>query len=288
MPIDLADIDPRIVVRDQHGTEAPFSRGVMATSLLATGVLTDEAYRLASLVQARLLHHERHNIAVLDLVELTRLTLDEHAPDSNVARRWTAWRRSVQSGRPMVIALGGAPGVGKSIFATRLAVRLGITEVLSTDAVHEVLRLVVPPFVMPELHRPVSDLVEESFAGFERQSEGIASAAAAVVAGFVEDGRSVIVEGVHLLSGAITAHLANSARSPVVVERVITIAEANEHGEHVIDEAVHDLERLTTIRSIQLHLMARAHQAGVTCLDDRNTADLAQDVVDEIISKGTS
>ncbi len=188
----------------------------------------------------------------------------------------------------MVIALGGAPGVGKSIFATRLAVRLGITEVLSTDAVHEVLRLVVPPFVMPELHRPVSDLVEESFAGFERQSEGIASAAAAVVAGFVEDGRSVIVEGVHLLSGAITAHLANSARSPVVVERVITIAEANEHGEHVIDEAVHDLERLTTIRSIQLHLMARAHQAGVTCLDDRNTADLAQDVVDEIISKGTS
>ncbi len=59
----------------------------MATSLLATGVLTDEAYRLASLVQARLLHHERHNIAVLDLVELTRLTLDEHAPDSNVARR---------------------------------------------------------------------------------------------------------------------------------------------------------------------------------------------------------
>jgi 2-phosphoglycerate kinase len=113
---------------------------------------------------------------------------------------------------------------------------------------------------MPEVHRPVSDLVEESFAGFERQSEAIASAAAAVVAGFVEDGRSV------------------------VVERVITIAEENEHGEHVVDEAVHDLERLNTIRSIQLHLVARAHQAGVTCLDDRDTADLTQDVVDNIVA----
>ena len=33
----------------------PFSRGIMATSLLATGVPTEEAYRLASVVQQRLL-----------------------------------------------------------------------------------------------------------------------------------------------------------------------------------------------------------------------------------------
>lgn len=284
MPIDLADIDQRIVVRDPHGADVAFSRGVLATSLLATGVLTDEAYRLASLVQARLLHHERHDIEIVELVELTRLTLDEHAPDPAVARRWTAWQRAKRTRRPMVIALGGAPGVGKSIFATRLAVRLGITDIVSTHAVREVLRLMVPARVMPELHRSTFDLVEESLAGFERQCVAVGSATAAVVDRLVGDGQSVIVEGTHLLPGAITAHLADDAGSPVVIERVITIVEPNEHGEHVVDEAVHDLDRLGTIRSIQHHLAVRARDAGITCLDERETADLAQHVVDEIVA----
>lgn len=100
MPIDLADIDPRIIVTDPLGTEVPFSRGVMATSLLATGVLTDEAYRLASLIQARLLHHDRHDVTISELVELTRITLDEHAPEPAVAQRWSAWQRAKQTHRP--------------------------------------------------------------------------------------------------------------------------------------------------------------------------------------------
>ncbi len=138
MPIDLADTDPRIIVRDRTGAALPYSRGIMATSLLASGVLTEEAHRLAALVQARLLHHDRHDVEAQELVELARLTLHEHAQDPAVVERWIAWREAKRSGRPIVIVLGGAPGVGKSTVATRLAVRLGITQVVTTDTIREV------------------------------------------------------------------------------------------------------------------------------------------------------
>ncbi len=90
----------------------------MATSLLATGIATEEAYRLASLVQARLLHHRRHDVEAHELVELVQVTLDEHATDPEITPRWLAWRHAKRSGRPIVMVLCGAPGVGKSTVAT--------------------------------------------------------------------------------------------------------------------------------------------------------------------------
>ena len=290
MPIDLADTDPRIIVRDRTGAALPYSRGIMATSLLASGVLTEEAHRLAALVQARLLHHDRHDVDAHELVELARLTLHEHAQDPAVAERWIAWRDAKQSGRPIVIVLGGAPGVGKSTVATRLAVRLGITQVVTTDAIREVLRLVVPPVVLPELHRSTFDLVGTSFAGFERQCNSVASATAAVVDRLATEHRSVIVEGVHLIPGAITSLVATHPARPVVIERLITIAEAAQHGEHLtrrfstgpLHNGTRHLDDFDAIRSIQQHLIRRADDAGIAMLDGRDTANLTQGIVDEI------
>ena len=44
-----------IIVQDRRENRLPFSRGIMATSLLATGVPTEEAYRLSSTIQRHLL-----------------------------------------------------------------------------------------------------------------------------------------------------------------------------------------------------------------------------------------
>ena len=63
---------------------------------------------------------------------------------------WPGGERSAGGpGRPVVIVLGGAPGSGKSTLATNLAVRLDITRVVTTDAMREVLRVVVPATVLP-------------------------------------------------------------------------------------------------------------------------------------------
>ena len=51
-----------IIVQDREDNRLPFSRGIMATSLLATGIPTEEAYRLSSLIQRRLLEHGHRRI----------------------------------------------------------------------------------------------------------------------------------------------------------------------------------------------------------------------------------
>ena len=43
-------------------------------------------------------------------------------------------------GVPLVLLIGGAPGTGKSTIATQVAHRLGITRIVSTDAVRQVMR----------------------------------------------------------------------------------------------------------------------------------------------------
>ena len=107
----------------------------MATSLLATGVPTEEAYRLASVVQQRLLMQGFRELDAEQLVQLTHDLLLTEANDVGIADRWTAWRRAKRSGRPIAIVLGGAAGTGKSTLATRLAVRLYIPRVVTTDAI---------------------------------------------------------------------------------------------------------------------------------------------------------
>jgi 2-phosphoglycerate kinase len=206
MPIDLQLSDPSITVVDRAGERLPFSRGIMATSLLATGIDTEEAYRLASTVQEALRHDGPRRLPAEELVVVTDELL-RSGPDGDViADRWMAWRTAKRTGRPLVIVIGGAPGVGKSTFATRLAVRLGITRIVTTDAIREVLRTVVPATVLPELHASTFELTTGpepgGFAQFDRQCDVVTSAMVSVAQRLSTEHRSLIAEGVHLAPGA--------------------------------------------------------------------------------------
>lgn len=178
----------------------------------------------------------------------------------------------------------------KSTFATRLAVRLGITRVVSTDAIREVMRLVVPPVVLPELHESIFDLVDESFERFDRQGDGVASATAAVIERYAAEGRSAIVEGVHLRPGALSSHLRDLPTRPAVAERLVTVGHPQLHSEQLHggvagelhDDADRHLDRFDAIRAMQEHLRRCADEAGVSSIDSRDTALLTRGIVNEI------
>lgn len=286
-----------IIVQDREDNRLPFSRGIMATSLLATGIPTEEAYRLASLIQRRLLDAGLEEIDAESLVRITDETLREEASEPDVAVRYSAWRRAKRSGRPVVIVLGGAPGTGKSTLATRLAVRLKITRVVTTDAIRDVLRTVIPTNVLPELHASTFEVLTpdapDPFAGFLRQSNAVGAAAVAVADRLADEHRSVIVEGVHALPGATTAALQSHAARPVVVERLIVQTEVEHHAELLRRRGTSEplrrgdrhLARLDRIRSIQDHLLDHARRTGTTVTDGGKAGDLTQDIVDEIVRR---
>lgn len=297
MPADLASRDERIVVHDRSGNSLPFSRGIMATSLLATGIPTEEAYRLASAVQQRLLETDASDLAAEDLVAFTKAALGEIVGGHEIAERWESWRQAKRTGRPLVIVLGGAPGVGKSTIATRLAVRLDITRVVTTDAIREVLRTVVPVAVLPELHQSTFELVVDGsidpYAGFDRQCDAVGAAGAAVADRLAREHRSMIIEGVHIRPGTLSPALADHPAEPIVVERLIVQHRIDLHKESLrrrgytepLRAGHRHLDGLDQIRSIQDHLLAQADLARVPVIDIADTAEFTQDLVHEIVQR---
>ncbi len=295
MPTDLSPLldEDVIRVRDRSDFELPFSRGIMATSLLATGVPTHEAYSVAKQI-ARTLKQE--GVREVGADELAGIAADELAngPGEVFAQRYRAWRYAKQLGRPLVVCLSGVSGVGKSTIATRLALRLGINRVLTTDAIREVLRTVIPTAVLPELHVSSFERVPAALAGdadgFALQMRAVSAACTAVAQRLVTEGRNVILEGVHLEPGAVQRELRARGEKAIVVERLLTLDDEGVHAAR-LDKRRRDqpgrkgarhLRHLPDIRDLQARLRDVAGQRGVPEHDILHPEDLTQSVVDEV------
>ena len=288
--------DRHLVVHDRAGARLPFSRGIMATSLLATGMPTVEAHRLASLLYTQLRGEERHEIEADELVERMHRLLLEHA-DATSAARWLAWRHAKRVHRPVVLSMCGAPGVGKSTISTRLAVRLEITRIVTTDTIREVLRTVIPQAVLPELHASSFELVDLDaalpFSGYERQNRAVSAAISAVVTRLCVEQRSSVVEGVHVAPGFLSEALSSHPTRPVVIERLIVEPDVAIHRERLAYRSHAEplrrgdrlLTEFDTIRAIQEHLMEAALAHGVPVIDPSGLGELTQSIVDEIVAR---
>jgi 2-phosphoglycerate kinase len=279
-------------VRDRVGLDLPFSRGIMASAILATGLPTDDAYRIASDIQRQLDSSGIAEIEADDIASLAAETIERYAGPS-FAQRYRSWRAAKRIGRPVVVVLSGAPGVGKSTVATRLAVRLGMSRVVTTDTIREVLRTVIPPTVLPELHASTYELdVPPAFAGFERQATVVASATAAVATRLATERRSVLLEGVHLLPGFVTRNLADHPARPIVVERLLVLDDEGVHRAQLKQRARSEpgrrgdrsLDHIVAIRHIQDHLLGHAAREGIPSFNLAYQAELTQRIVDAVVA----
>ena len=110
MPSDLAAASRLVIVRDSAGLGLPFSKGLMATSILATGAETDQAYAIAAEIQRELTGRGAADIDAHELAMLAARTIEARA-GAEFAARYQTWRRLRRDGRPLLLVLGGAPGV---------------------------------------------------------------------------------------------------------------------------------------------------------------------------------
>jgi 2-phosphoglycerate kinase len=205
-----------ILVREPTGESFPFSRGILAQSLMAVGLEPELAYSLAKDFEDDLWHEGLLEVTRDNLREKVRKSLEETS-GKDVARRYEMMKAVRQADKPIIILIGGAPGVGKSTLAAELAYRLGIRRLVSSDAVREALRSLIPPQLSPELHASsytawrVELLPDEDdkpkrkrvIRGYQAQSQQLAAALSAVVKRNVVEATSVVIEGVHLLPGLL-------------------------------------------------------------------------------------
>ena len=255
-----------IVVHKGHGL--PYSKGLMAQTLSATGIPPERAFELARVVERRLGAQAAGEIDVGRLHGLAEEVLAAEEGEGAV-RRYRGWRRLDRLERPVVVMIGGTTGVGKSTLATMLAARLGITRVIATDVIRQVLRAFFTHEAMPSVHHSAFDA--GGLEGYRTQAERVAIGVGAIVERTTSEAKPVLVEGVHVVPGALEPERRSRC---VPVEAVLVVEDEELHRGHFSRRpgrpAERYLERFGEIRELQAFLAERAVSQGVAVIDNQN------------------
>jgi len=209
----------------------------------------------------------------------------EPLPLSRALRRQRRYRELQRLGVPLVLLVGGGTGTGKSTVATEVAYRLGITRVTSTDVIRQTMRAFFSKEFMPSIHHssfevPAGVEAESDspvLPGFLEQTRNVLVGVRAVVDRALQEGWSMVIEGVHLVPGMFPP-----IEGALAVHCVLAIEDEAEHASHfwvrdAASEGLRPMQRyldaLPDIRFIQEYIVGRARRAGVPVVENLSIED---------------
>lgn len=287
--------------------EQPFSKGVLARSIRAAGIDLDHAYRLVGQLETRV-HDEALSILPRSELILRVSELLEKQVGAHAARRYRIVRRIRRLPKPLVVYIGGASGAGKSYLALELASLLRIYRVINTDAIRQVMRMLVTPAILPALHRssfepemafeaePAGqtglsllhlDSRKRLLAAFHEQATLVSVGIRAVVERAIAENMSVIVEGVHVDPARVPFPEFES--SAYQVPLILGTSDREVHRVRLLDRsrveerrADRSLQSFDAIRTINDHLLQMAEAKDLGLVDTSAAADPAINAVGAI------
>jgi 2-phosphoglycerate kinase len=270
----------------------------MARALIAAGVSAVRAYELASRIDRELSETRRDSIELERCREVAQEVLGDDAGGAAIDRL-LRFRDLQELELPIILLVGGATGTGKSTVATEAAHRLGITRVTSTDFVRQTMRAFFSVDFMPSIHyssfeadqalRVPEDAEDPVVSGFLEQTRNIAVGVQASIDRALEEGWSMVLEGVHLVPGLVPQRPVQGA---LVVQCVLTIDDEEAHASHfwvrdVSSDGVRPvhkyLDRLPDIRRVQELIVRRAERAGVPVIENTNIETSIRTVMDLVL-----
>ena len=195
---------------------------------------------------------------------------------------------------PIILLIGGATGTGKSTVATEVAYRLGITRVSSTDFVRQTMRAFLSPQFMPSIHRSSFDLPDEDelrdvLGAFVDQTQNVLIGVRAVIDRALQEGWSLVLEGVHLVPGMLP-----KVEGALVINCVLAIESEETHAAHFwVRDASSDglrpvekyLDALPDIRLIQEFVVEQARRASVPVVENSSIELSIATVMELVLSR---
>ena len=292
--------NPRHIVISDEEHALPYSKGLMASSIMATGLPPARAFHVAERIEERLRSRGVPSITRAELAELASEVLVEEV-GQRYADSFAKWQVLNRIDRPLIILIGGATGVGKSTVATQLAARLGITRIIPTDAIREVMRAMFSEELMPTLHtssfdadhlvrHPLPRNADPVIIGYREQAQAVAVGARALIRRAVDENTDLILEGAHLVPGFF-----DPAEFPdvFVVQFLIAVDDEEAHRSHFLARGHENrsrpsdryLEFFDNIRQIQRYVKSLALERNVPIVHSYSLdATLAQ-VIELVVSR---
>jgi 2-phosphoglycerate kinase len=261
----------------------PYSKGLMARALIAAGVSAVRAYELAQRIELDLAGGADATATFERLDELAAEVLGEDAGKRAIGRL-RRYRRLQELDLPLIVLIGGATGTGKSTVATEVAWRLGITRVTSTDFVRQTMRAFFSDEFMPSIHyssfeagaalHAPDEAVDAAVAGFLEQTRNVLVGVRAALERALQEGWSMVLEGVHLVPGLIAIedeeeHLTHFA-----------VRDLGTDGARSADKYIRGFPE---IRRIQDAIVARAHRANVPVIENGNVEEAIGGVMELVL-----
>jgi 2-phosphoglycerate kinase len=263
--------------------EQPYSKGLMARALIRAGVTAERAVELARKIEQDLSQRAKHIVDLERLRELAVETLGE-AEGERAINHLRRYHELNELDVPLILLIGGATGTGKSTVATEVAYRLGITRVTSTDFVRQTMRALFTAEFLPAIHMSSFDAgkalptaqeaeIDPLLHGFLEQTRHVLVGVQAAIDRALEEGWSMVLEGVHLVPGM----LPRSIEGALVVECVVAIENEETHAGHFwIRDMSSDgvrpldkyLDRIGDIRYLQDFIVERAQVEGVPVIEN--------------------
>ncbi|MGH9150726.1 MAG: 2-phosphoglycerate kinase [Acidimicrobiales bacterium] len=289
-----------VVISDQeHGL--PYSKGLMAARITATGLAPARAFHVAEVIEDRLHDLDRAVISQSELTAMAEAALREEVGD-RYAVSFAKWQSINRLESPLVILLGGATGVGKSTIATMLASRLGITRIIPTDAIREVMRSMFSENLLPTLQtssfsadsvvrHPLPRSADPVIIGFSEQASAVAVGIEALVSRAIDEGTDVILEGAHIVPGFFDR--SRFAGKAVVVLMVVTIDDEELHRSHLMMRGTETrsrpseryLEYFPNIRRLQKYIRSLALENDVPIVPSYNLDATLSQVIDLVVQQ---
>ncbi|HET7043223.1 MAG TPA: hypothetical protein VFI37_00105 [Gaiellaceae bacterium] len=276
----------------------PYSKGLMARALMVTGVPAYRAYDLARRVQDDL---DARGADEVDLDRLHELAIEKlgSGEGEQTMRRLRRYRELQRLDLPIIVLVGGATGTGKSTVATEAAHRLGITRVTSTDFVRQTMRAFFSREFMPSIHYSSfdagnaaadSETGDPTLVGFLDQTRNVLTGVKAAIERALEEGWSMVLEGVHLVPGMLPPQIEGA----LVIHCVLTIESEERHAAHfttrdAASDGVRPVDKyvssLPEIRKIQRYIVERADRSGVPVIENHDM-ELAVGTLMELVLAG--
>jgi 2-phosphoglycerate kinase len=298
----MEDIRQRFIwVEDKGQSRLPYSKGILAATIMVIGVPPMTAYQIAGEIEDRLIAEKRSSVPVDDIVKMAESSL-RAGVGAAAATRYAAWVTARRRKRPILLLLGGGTGVGKSTIAAGVGSKLGITPVLPTDAVREVMRSSFPVDIAPTLHvssfeahtalrAPVPDDHDDVVVGFRQQTELVGSGVRGLVCRALNEATNLIVEGAHVLPGMFDDTLDEWRARGVVCQAIIHVPDPEMHRAHFLTrlerapgrEPQRYLDHFAEIRRIHRYVCRVADAAGVPQVVSDSLDDAVDTVVDMVV-----
>ena len=297
----MRSVTGRHITVTDNEYELPYSKGLMASAIMATGLAPARAFNVAEVIEQRLEESESLSISQKELNALALDVLRTEVGD-RYAQSFAKWQMVQRLDIPLVILLGGATGVGKSTIATMLASRLGITRVIPTDAVREVMRSMFTAELFPTLHTssfdaarlvrtPLPRSADPVVIGFREQVSAVSVGIDALIQRAIDEGTDLILEGAHLVPGFLD--YSRFRGQAVVVPLVVTVDEAEVHRSHFLKRAREArnrpseryLDLFENIRKMQRYVKSLALQHGVPIVPSYNLDATLSQIIDLVVGQ---